>query len=96
MNLAGIPYPWPCDGNSAGMGAGQPKSPHGRPVSITSHYDATRGDIPLIMSFLPFLRDKRGFPSHCHFDTTRWDISLITLQHDKRRYPSHCVEFLPF
>ncbi len=36
MNLVGIPYPWPRDRNSAGTGAGQPKSPHGRPVSITS------------------------------------------------------------
>ena len=36
-NLAGIPYPWSRDGNSAGTGAGQPKTPRGTPVSITKY-----------------------------------------------------------
>ncbi len=34
-NLAGIPHPSLRDRNSAGTGAGQPKMPHGTPVSIT-------------------------------------------------------------
>ena len=34
---AGIPTPRTRDGFSAGAGAGEPKTPHGYPVSITSY-----------------------------------------------------------
>ena len=41
-NFAGIPHPWMWDRNSAGAGAGQPKSPHRTPVSITSARNSSR------------------------------------------------------
>ena len=35
-NFTGFLHPWSRDRNSAGMGANQPKTPHGTPMSITS------------------------------------------------------------
>ena len=36
----GIPHPWTRDGNSMGMGVGQPKMPLRTPVPITKDSDA--------------------------------------------------------
>jgi hypothetical protein len=43
----GIPYPWMWDRNSAGMDAGQPKIPHGTPVSITTWWCHGGDHVPI-------------------------------------------------
>ena len=48
-NFARILHLWMWDGNSAGAGVGQPKSPHRTPVSITRHQCVS---IPLIWKII--------------------------------------------